>query len=75
MSIPPEGLQLGQCYLGTNGRVHRVTRIMPDGRIQYEHRGAKVILKTWKSGMVDGRSFTAMVKRPVPCDWTPETDT
>ena len=38
MSVPPERIEVGKCYLMESGQVRRVLRIMPDGRFQYEHR-------------------------------------
>jgi hypothetical protein len=72
MSIPPEIILVGQCYLTNGPHVRRVVRIMPDGRIQYEWRGGKRL--SWKSGIVDAREFALVAERLVPCDWTPETD-
>ena len=75
MSIPPESIQVGKCYLGDNGRVWRVVSIMPDGRIQFEFRTrSRPDTKVWKPGMLDGSSFAALAQREVPCDWTPEGD-
>ena len=75
MSVPPESIRVGQCYLMNSGQVRRVLRIMPDSRVQYEsrpaHRGQAT---TWKPGMQDSRSFAAVAERLVPCAWTPETD-
>jgi hypothetical protein len=28
----------------------------------------------WFPGILDPKTFAAMIERPVPCDWTPETD-
>ena len=72
--IDPESVQVGQCYLTDGGHIRRVIRLLPDGRVQYEHRSALRIPKTWASGVSDHRSFAFAIERPVPCDWTPETD-
>ena len=75
MSISPESIQVGQCYLMETGHLRRVMRLMPDGRVQYESRPvSQGNAKTWQPGMQDGRSFAFQVERSVPCDWTPETD-
>ncbi len=75
MGVPPESIEAGKCYLTTSGHVRRVVRIMPDGRIQFEHRsGSTGRGFGWKVGIQDGRSFTSMIEREVPCDWTSETD-
>ena len=74
MSIPPESIQVGQCYLAKGDkavRIRRVIRIMPDGRVQYEQRSPKTL---WQSGIQERRSFAAMLEREVPCDWAPEAD-
>ncbi len=73
MSIPPESLEVGKCYLLNTGHVRRVIRIMPDGRVQFEHRMGHTPTG-WKTGIQEGRSFAFMIEREVPCDWTPETD-
>ena len=75
MSVPPESLQVGKCYLMEGGYVRRVVRLMPDGRIQVEHRsGSSGKGSGWKPGMQDGRSFASQVEREVPCDWTPKRE-
>ncbi len=79
MSIPPESLEVGQCYLVRNEKslqVRRVVQVMPDGQVRFERRvrttGAKK--DGWVSKVAGGRAFAAAVVRKVPCDWTPETD-
>ncbi len=75
MSIPPESIQVGKCYLTNTGQVRRVIRIMPNGRVQYEHRSGHAILKRqWPSNIAEARTFAFAVEREVPCDWTPETE-
>ncbi len=72
MTLPPESIQAGQCYLTDAGHVRRVVRVMPDGRVQYEfRRGHRV---QWKSGILAGTSFALQADCEVPCDWTPEGD-
>ncbi len=75
MSIPPESIEVGRCYLTDGGRIRRVIRLMPDGRVQFEHRGARLLQKApWVTGMQEMRSFAFQIEREVPCDWTPEAD-
>ncbi len=75
MTIPPESVEVGRCYLGDSGQVRRVVRLWPDGRVQYETRSRyQRNAKTWKPGLLDGQAFAATVEREVPCDWTPEAD-
>ncbi len=80
MSLPPESIEVGKCYLVRTGRsdqpmgVRRIVRIMPDGRIQFEHRIASSKGVAWKAAIQDARSFAFMVEREVSCDRTPEAD-
>lgn len=75
MTIPEETIQVGRCYLGDNGRVWRVVRIWPDGRVQFEFRSrTQKDAKVWKPGMLEGATFAASAQRQIPCDWTPESD-
>ena len=71
MSIPPESIQVGQCYLMLDGEVRRVLRLLPNEGVHYESR-AGVIVEAfgWKAGVLALSAFAALVDRPVPCDWT-----
>jgi hypothetical protein len=74
MSIPPESIEVGKCYLAEGGRdvrIRRVVHILPDERVQYEQRTPK---SHWIPGIQERRSFAAMLLREVPCDWAPGTD-
>jgi hypothetical protein len=73
VSIDPKSIEVGQCYLGDNGKVWRVVRIWPDDRVQFEFRArSRRDARVWKPGMLDRASFAALAQREVPCDWTPE---
>ena len=75
MNMAANGLELGKCYLMETGHLRRVMRIMPDGRVQYEHRSVQQTnVKIWRPGMQDHHSFASQVKREVSCDWTAESD-
>lgn len=75
MSVPPESIHVGQCYLMASGQVKRVLAILAAGRVHYEYRiTGRPIVKNWKPGTQELRTFAALVARPVPYDWTPETD-
>ena len=75
MSVPPESIEIGQCYLTDTGKVRRVVRILPNGRVQFEWRSGHIIPKVaWRTDVIDLRSFAVSVERPVRCDWTPERD-
>ncbi len=80
MSIPPGSIEAGKCYLVRTGRadqpqgVHRVIRIVPDGRVQFAHRTGPARTSGWTVGMQDARSFAYMAVCEVPCTWAPEAD-
>jgi hypothetical protein len=74
VSVPPESIQTGECYLTSMGTVRRVAGLLP-GRVRYEQRPAH--RPTWanhRTDILDLRSFAFSVERPVPCDWTAESD-
>ena len=75
MSLPPESIDVGQCYLSDNGRVRRIVAVLPGSRVQFEWRYGHLIPKTtWRADVLDLRSFAFLAERPVPCDWTPERE-
>jgi hypothetical protein len=73
MSIPPESIEPGRCYLTQAGHVRRVVRIKPNGRVQFMYRPGDA-LKNWRVGGDMRRSFAAVALREIPCDWTSETN-
>ena len=76
MTIPPESIEAGKCYLADRReapQVWRVVRIWPDGRVQFEFRSrTQRYAKLWKPEMLEGAAFAASAQREVPCDWTPD---
>ena len=75
MSIPPESIQIAQCYLSEEGRVRRVVGFRPTGWVQYKYRFATLYKRgAWRSGRLSLQMFAATVTREVPCDWTPERE-
>ncbi len=74
MSVPPESIEVGQCYPTDAGQVRRVLSLLPGNRVQFEHRTGTRGMKTWRSGMLDLRSFAFSAEHLVSCDWTPESD-
>ena len=75
MTVPPESVEVGRCYLGDNGQVRRVVRLWPDSRVQYETRARYLSnARTWKPGMLLLRDYASSAQREVPCDWTPERE-
>jgi hypothetical protein len=55
------------------GHVRRAIALLP-GRVQYEtrNRAPNRAGWTWRSAILDLKTFAAMVERPIPCDWTPD---
>jgi hypothetical protein len=75
MSIAPDAIEIGRCYLTDTGKIRRPLRILPDGRVQFDWRAGSTVPKgAWRTDVIDLRSFAFSVERPVPCDWTPERD-
>ena len=52
MTIPVSALEVGKCYLTNTGRVWRIIRFMPDGRILYEHRAQHLYQPVDEVGVV-----------------------
>ena len=75
MSLPPESIQVGQCYLTTGGHVRRVLSVLPGDVVRFEQRmsGWRRWMR-WKAGVTYLYTFASLVEHPVPCDWTPERD-
>lgn len=75
MSVRPDSLQAEKCYLMVNGRVARVLKVFPKGDVHYASRsGNAAKALRWTGAVTDVRSFSDLVEREVPCDWTPEID-
>ncbi len=73
MSVSPESIQPGKCYLTHSGEVRRVLRFLPERQVHYETRQAAVLMAFgWKEGVLEPTPFAALLEREVPCDWTPE---
>ncbi len=73
--IDPESIRVGQCYLTYSGQVRQV-RSITEGRVLFDSRKRppKGLRWIWHPGILDLNTFAAMIERPVPCDWTPESD-
>ena len=75
MSVPPESIQIGKCYLTHAGEVRRVLRLLPEDRVHYEARESAVLRAFgWREGVLELAPFAVLVEREVPCDWKPETE-
>jgi hypothetical protein len=73
--IDLDAIVIGQCYLTRSGQVRRV-RAATDGRVLFDNRKnpPKGERSVWHPGILDLKTFAAMVERTVPEDWTPESD-
>ncbi len=71
MSIPPETIQVGQCYLTNSGQVRRVIAVMADGRVRYERRPGDTPDAPWQEAMQELAIFAALAEGEVPCDLGP----
>jgi hypothetical protein len=74
MTIPPESIAVGKCYLSDEGRVRRVVKFISDNQIRYAYRSFPQKGKLWRTGRLEVGRFAETTLREVPCDWTPETD-
>lgn len=75
MSMAPEAIEVGKCYLTGDGRVRRVTDILPSGEVRYRYRSFPAAKRrAWRSGSLRLDVFAATLVREVPCNWTPERD-
>ena len=76
MSVPPESIEVGRCYLATHRKsaeVWQVVSILPDGSLQYRSRPADPGRgQVWRSSITTISLLAGTVTREVPCGWTPE---
>ncbi len=74
MSLPPESIEVGRCYLTDAGRVQQVLGISPDGQVSLAHRSTREEQQPWTAGTASLQAFAYISVREVPCDWPPEID-
>jgi hypothetical protein len=77
MSLPPERIREGCCYLAegrTYPQVRQVLQLLPGGRVRYRSRPPRPVRDRWATGLCDLKAFALASTREVPCDWTPEMD-
>ena len=74
MSVPPESVEVGRCYLGAQHRILHVTHVTPDGRVRFKYQEAHLTkADAWWVGMLNLREFSSQTIRQVPCDGAPGT--
>ena len=78
MTIPPESIQVGRCFVATSERgqrVRRVTILTREGEVRYEARAAAIVSAFgWVAAGLPLSAFASQAEREVPCDWTPERE-
>lgn len=70
MTVKPESVAEGKCYVTSNNQVRKVIKITND-LVRYERRGART---GWSGHYINqnlGR-FANAVSREVTCDWNPD---
>jgi hypothetical protein len=73
MSVPPESIEVGQCFLFRGEVIRRVVSIMPNGDVQYELRGPRP-LKGWRPGKGRLNAFASAAIKAVSCDYEPGSE-
>jgi gentisate 1,2-dioxygenase len=75
MSVDPESIQVGQCYLMKSGKVRQVIAIYED-RVEFGTRAVTRLIPgwTWRRAMTDLKVFASMIERPVAENLTIEND-
>ncbi len=67
MSIPPESIEAGKCYLMKTGQLRRVIHTL-DGKIGYHARQQVALNKGWLRREVTNRkTFAVNAVKEVPC--------
>jgi hypothetical protein len=77
VSIPPESIEEGKCYLSEAGKVRRVLCILPDQRVHCRWRNAANTMKNaWRKeeSIMLLAEFAQSTERPVSCDGSLEGD-
>jgi hypothetical protein len=75
VTIPPESIEVGKCYLDDRRRVLHVTHVTLDSRVRFKyHEVHPTMADAWWAGMLNLRDFAVAAVREVPCDWTPEQE-
>ncbi len=74
MSVAPESIEVGKCYLTDAAGVQRVIEIALIGKVIHEHRSTRERQEEWIAGTATLRGFAFITVREAPCDWTPEMD-
>jgi hypothetical protein len=75
MTIPPESIQVGKCYLTSDERVVQVMQFLSNGSLSYRFRRADDTPPFhWTGAVASPEVLPFQPLREVPCDWTPEMD-
>jgi len=76
VSISPDTVQVGRCYLAQGQRFLQVTHVTADGRVRFKYLDlcASSMPEIWWAGMLNLRDFAATALREIPCAREPETN-
>lgn len=71
MSVPPESIEAGKCYVTEDGQVRRILSIKA-AMVTYEVRGPQMVEGKWpRRSMATLGRFAADVERLVLCNFEP----
>ncbi len=67
MSVPPESIEIGKCYLAKGGQIRRVVSLEL-GMVAYHGPARKLVKQAWpRRQIVSVRKFAADAEKEVPC--------
>ena len=73
MTIPLERMEVGKCYLTSDGRVVRVLQFLSNGSLAYRFRRADAMPPFhWTGAVATLEVLPFRLLREVPCNWTAE---
>ncbi len=75
MTIPLERMEVGKCYLTSDGRVVRILQFLSNGSLAYRFRRVDATPPfRWTGAVAPPKVLPFQAVREVPCDWTPERE-
>ncbi len=74
MGVPPESIEVGKCYLSNDGRVRRVAKFLPSGRIRYVYRSFPAARQVMADRTLGFGAFRGDHFARGPCNWMLSSD-
>ena len=72
MTMLPNTIQVGKCYITRNDQVARVVNLLSSGHVIYAFRSSMAASTCrWTGAEMDLQAFAMLVEREVTPDWTP----